>query len=117
MQTQLWAIILTLISCVIGAFGPIYFKKASKDFSLNIIKIIKNKNLITGAFCYGMGSILFIPALKGGDLSVLYPLLAISYALVCLYSIKMLKEKMNLIKWLGIILIIVGVAFIGIGTL
>lgn len=117
METQLWAIMLTLLACVIGAFGPIYFKKASKSFSLNFKKSIKNKNLIIGAVCYAMGSILFIPALKGGDLSVLYPLLAISYALVCVYSIRLLKEKMNLLKWLGIFLIIIGVAFIGIGTI
>jgi uncharacterized membrane protein len=116
MTTALWAIGLVLLGDIVGAFGPIFLKKASDSFSFNILKLIKNKELIIGLCCYGFGTILFIPALKGGELSVLYPLVAISYAIVCLYSVKMLKEKMNKFKWLGIVLIMIGVAFIGIGS-
>jgi uncharacterized membrane protein len=116
MTTALWAIGLVLVADVVGAFGPIFLKRASDSFSFNIIKLIKNYNLIIGLICYGLGTILFIPALKGGDLSVLYPLVAVSYALVCLYSVKMLKEKMNALKWIGITLIMIGVMFIGLGS-
>jgi len=116
MTTELWAVGLVLIGSIIGAFGPIFVKKASDSFSLNIKKIIQNKNLILGLSCYAFGTIVFIPALKGGDLSILYPLVSIGYVLTCLYSIKLLKEKMNKLKWLGIILIMIGVAFIGIGA-
>jgi uncharacterized membrane protein len=115
--TELWAVGLVLIGCVVGAFGPIFLKRASDSISLNILKLIKNWNLIIGVACYGFGTIVFIPALKGGDLSVLYPLVAVSYVLVCLYSIKMLKEKMNTLKWIGIALIMVGVMFIGLGSI
>jgi uncharacterized membrane protein len=116
MTTALWAIGLVLVADIIGAFGPIFLKRASDSFSFNLTKLIKNYNLIIGLICYGFGTILFIPALKGGDLSVLYPLVAVSYALVCLYSVKMLKEKMNALKWIGISLIMVGVMFIGLGS-
>jgi uncharacterized membrane protein len=116
MTTALWAIGLVLVADIIGAFGPIFLKRASDSFSFNLIKLIKNYNLIIGLICYGFGTILFIPALKGGDLSVLYPLVAVSYALVCLYSVKMLKEKMNALKWIGITLIMIGVMFIGLGS-
>ena len=117
MKTQLWAIGLVLIGCVVGAFGPIFLKKAADSFSLNIKKILKNKNLMIGIACYAFGTITFIPALKGGDLSVLYPLVSVSYVIVCLYSIKLLKEKMNGLKWIGILLIMLGIAFIGIGSI
>lgn len=115
-QTQLWAIALVIIGGVIGAFGPIYLKKGSamitlKDFST----IYKNKFLIMGIAAYGIGTILFIPSLKGGELSVLYPLVGLVYVWVCLYSKLMLKEKMTLLKWLGIIIILMGVSFIGLG--
>jgi uncharacterized membrane protein len=60
--------------------------------------------------------LLFIPALKGGDLSVLYPFVALAYIWVSLLSVKFLGEKMNKFKWLGIALIIIGVSFIGIGS-
>ena len=116
MTTELWAVGLVLIGSVVGAFGPIYLKKAVNHFSFNPIKLIKNKDLMIGFGCYAFGTIMFIPALKGGDLSMLYPLVSIGYVLVCLYSIKLLKEKMNRLKWIGIALIILGVSFIGIGS-
>ena len=116
MKTELWAVGLVLIGSIVGAFGPIFIKRASDSFTLNIKKIIQNKNLILGLSCYAFGTIAFIPALKGGDLSILYPLVSIGYVLTCLYSVKLLKEKMNKLKWLGILLIMVGVAFIGVGA-
>ena len=80
------------------------------------MKLIKNTNLIKGGLLYVFGTITFIPALKGGELSVLFPLVSLGYVLVSLYSIKLLKEKMNSLKWAGIMLIIVGVSLIGIGS-
>ena len=116
MATQLWAIGLVLLASLVGALGPILFKKASKHFSFNIKKIITNKHLIGGVFFYGIATLLFIPALRGGELSILYPLVATSYVWVSLLSVKLLKERMNRFKWFGIVLIIVGVTFIGIGS-
>ena len=112
-----WALTLVAIGCLIGSFGPILLKKASADFSFNILKWFTNWNLILGMSCYALSTILFIPALKGGDLSVLYPLYSLGYVLVCFYSIKILKEKMNFMKWLGVFLIIIGVSLIGVGSL
>ena len=115
MQTQLWAVGLVLSACFIGSFGPIMLKKASgKSFKPK--DILKNYYLIGGLIFYALGTILFIPALKGGELSVLYPLVAITYIWVSLWSIKFLKEKMNKQKWLGVLLVIIGVIFIGLGA-
>jgi uncharacterized membrane protein len=116
METQLWAIGLVLVACIVGAFGPIFLKKASGKISLKLKSIIYNKYLIIGIIFYGLSTILFIPALKGGELSVLYPFVATVYIWVSLLSVKMLNEKMNKFKWLGILLIIIGVIFIGIGS-
>ena len=116
MVTQLWSIVTVVGACLIGSFGPIFLKKSSNDFNLNPIKQIKNKNLLIGLFFYGIGSVLFIPALKGGELSILYPLVATSYIWVSFWSVKFLGEKMNKFKWLGIILILFGALFIGLGS-
>jgi multidrug transporter EmrE-like cation transporter len=117
METEIWSIVLVIISGLIGGLGPIYLKKATgiinfKKFST----IYKNKFLIIGIFIYGISTIIFIPALKGGELSVLYPLIGLVYIWVSIYSIYMLKEKMNLLKWAGIITIIIGVSLIGLGV-
>jgi len=115
MQTQLWSITLVLMACFVGSFGPIMLKKAHTK-SFKIKDIIKNYYLISGFVFYALGTILFIPSLKGGELSVLYPLVATTYIWVSLWSIKLLKEKMNRQKWTGILLVIIGVIFIGLGA-
>jgi len=116
LATELWAIGLVLSASFLGSLGPIMLKKASGKISLNIIDLVKNGYLISGFLFYGLGTILFIPALKGGELSVLYPLVATTYIWVSLWSMLFLKEKMNKQKWLGVLLVIVGVVFIGLGA-
>lgn len=116
MTTQLWAIGLVILATLIGAFGPILLKKASAKKLSKIKSLATNYHLFGGAALYAIGTILFIPALKGGELSVLYPFIALVYIWVSLLSVKFLGEKMNKLKWFGIALIIIGVTFIGLGS-
>lgn len=116
MATELWAVGLVILGTLVGSFGPILLKKGSQKFNRNIFQQFTNYNMISGLALYGISTIIFIPALRGGELSVLYPLVAMAYVWVCLLSIKFLHEKMNALKWLGILLIIIGAAFIGIGS-
>ena len=116
MPTQLWAVILTLLAAFIGSIGPILLKKAAPSFRLSIKALLTNYYLLAGVFFYGIGTVLFIPALRGGDLSILYPLLSTTYIWVCWLSTKLLHEKMNRLRWGGIALIIIGVSFLGVGA-
>lgn len=113
MKTQLWSIILVILASLVGAFGPILLKKASAKSLSKISSLMTNYHLFGGVALYGIGTILFIPALKGGELSVLYPFVALSYVWVSFLSVKFLQEEMNKFKWLGIALIIIGVSLIG----
>ena len=116
MTTQIWAIGLVTLATLVGAFGPILLKKASAKKLSSIKSLMVNYHLFGGVALYGIGTILFIPALKGGELSVLYPFVALAYIWVSLLSVKFLGEKMNKYKWIGIFLIILGVSFIGLGS-
>jgi len=116
MATELWAIGLVILATLVGAFGPILLKKASAKKLSKISSLITNYHLFGGVSLYAIGTILFIPALRGGDLSILYPFVALTYIWVSLLSVKFLGEKMNSMKWFGITLIIIGVSFIGIGS-
>ena len=116
MKTQLWAVMLVVIGTLIAAFGPILLKKASAKRLSKISSLATNYHLFGGVALYAIGTILFITALKGGDLSVLYPLVAITYIWTSVLSIKFLGEKMNKLKWIGVALIMTGVAFIGVGS-
>lgn len=116
MATQLWAIGMVILATLIGAFGPILLKKASAKRLSKISSLATNYHLFGGVALYAIGTLLFIPALKGGDLSVLYPFVSVVYIWVSLLSVKFLGEKMNKLKWIGIALIIIGVSFIGVGS-
>jgi uncharacterized membrane protein len=116
LTTEPWAIGLVILATLVGAFGPILLKKASAKKLSKLSSLVKNYHLMGGVGLYAIGTILFIPALKGGDLSILYPFVALTYVWVSLLSVKFLGENMNLTKWVGIGLIILGVSLIGLGN-
>ena len=78
MTTPLWTIVVVLVACVIAAFGALFLKMGSAKILFNIKTIIYNKKLLFGIVAYGIATIMFIPALKYGELSVLYPFAATS---------------------------------------
>ena len=116
MATALWAIGLTLISSFLDSFGALFIKKGSHKFQLKIQELIKAHHLMFGVFLYGLSMVIFIFALRGGELSVLYPIASVTYILIGLWSIKYLNEKMNRFKWVAIILIMLGVSLIGLSS-
>jgi len=116
MKTQLWAVLLVFIGTIIGSFGSLFFKLGADKLNFSIKEQLKNYKLMLGFLFYGISSVFYITALKGGELSVIYPLVSLAYIWVILISIKILKENMNLLKWLGIAAIALGVAFIGLGA-
>ncbi|MEM4336807.1 MAG: EamA family transporter [Candidatus Woesearchaeota archaeon] len=68
---------------------------------------------VSGLFLYGIGALFMIVSFKLGELSVLHPLFSLSYVWVAIASPLIFpSEAMSLYKWLGIVLITVGVIFI-----
>jgi len=98
--------------------AQILYKIGSARLSLDIYSIITNVPIIAGLFLYFIGALLLVWALKKGDLSILYPFLALSYVWVPLFSMLLLPvpERMNLLKWSGVVVIMAGVSLIGIGS-
>ncbi len=103
-----------IVACIIGAYAALLLKKASANISFSF-KFLFSKELVTSVGLYGFSTLMFIPALKFGELSVLYPLVATTYIWTSLFAIKFLGEKMNFLKWLGVLVILIGVSFIGVG--
>jgi uncharacterized membrane protein len=114
-MTSIFSILLVLVGCVAGAYGGIMLKKGASRFRLSIKGTLKNKNLVIGILIYGLGTITYIIALRGAELSIIYPLVSTTYIWIAVFSQKILGEKMNAIKWAGIMLILAGVSLIGLG--
>ncbi len=107
---------LVTLATLIGSVGALFFKYVSEHVHRNFLTLFKEPSLYIGLFFYGISVPIFVFALKFGDLSTLYPVAGLSYVWISLLSIKFLKEKMNDLKWFGIILILLGVVLIGLGA-
>ena len=80
------------------------------------MSIITNVNLLAGILLYAVGGTILILSFRGGEVSVLYPIIATSYIWVSFLSIYFLNEEMSIFKWAGIFTIIIGIILIGYGS-
>lgn len=115
------ALILIIISVILGAFGQIALKMGADVFkgvsiaellTKKLFSILTEKNVVVGVLLYGLASVLWIIALSKKELSYAYPLIGGGYILVALFSIFFLGEKITWMRWFGIILIVLGVIFV-----
>ena len=111
-KTKLWAILLVLLTTLLTSSAQILYKFGANKLVYSFTGIITNYQLLLGLFIYMVGAVIMIIALKGGDLSVLYPIIATSYIWVSLLSMFFFSEKITLFKWIGIFTIIIGIIFI-----
>jgi drug/metabolite transporter (DMT)-like permease len=75
--------------------------------------LLSNYYLLLG-YCFHSGNaLLLILALRDGELSMLYPIIALTYVWVNLLSMYFFHEHMNVWKAGGILLVISGVALLG----
>ena len=111
-MNEIISIGLAVLSSLCAALGQIGLKFGSMKLDRSIANLLKNYALLAGLFAYGASSVIFVIALRGHELTVLYPLAALNYVWVSFLSMKYLKEKMNVYKWTGIALIIIGVIFV-----
>ena len=115
-MTEPWAVGLTICAGLLGASGAVLLKKGADRLKLSVPDLVRNWQMILGVGCYAASVFFFVPALKGGEVSVLFPLVSLTYIWVALLSVKFLGEKMTRQKWIGIALVILGVALIGLGS-
>jgi drug/metabolite transporter (DMT)-like permease len=108
--------ILLVFSCtVLGAAAQILMKVGMTHFVPNVSAIVTNVPLIAGYGLYGINTLMLVLALREGELSMLYPIIALTYVWVTLLSYLLLHEPPNLYKDLGIVTIVIGVAVLGRG--
>ncbi len=115
-KTALWAIFLIAFTTLLTSAGQIFFKFGANRLEFNIFSILTNYFLFIGLFIYVIAAVLVVISLKYGELSILYPIISLSYVWVSFLSIYFFYETMGTVKWFGIIAILFGVSFIGVGS-
>jgi multidrug transporter EmrE-like cation transporter len=108
------AVGLVILCSFITAAAQILLKLSTKNID-SFYQIITNIPLILGLILYFTASMLLILALKHGDVSLLYPFVALSFIWTTVLAMIIFNETVSYINMTGILLIIVGVSFIGAG--
>jgi uncharacterized membrane protein len=113
MKNSISAILIMVLCTAFTSAGQVLWKLSMDNMSeITFLSIITNYYLIAGFVSYGLGAVLLIFALRKGELSVLYPIVATSYIWVSLLSMRFLGESISLFKWIGICIIMVGVVIV-----
>ena len=83
------------------------------QISTIVFAAVTSVPLIGGLALYGIGAVMMVLALQHGELSVLYPVISLSYVWVAILSVLIFHEHMNAFRVAGIAVIIGGVAILG----
>jgi multidrug transporter EmrE-like cation transporter len=107
---------LLVFSCtILGAAAQLLMKIGMSHFAPNVAATLTNVPLIAGYALYGINTLMLVLALREGELSMLYPIIALTYVWVTLLSYLLLKEPANFYKDVGILTIVIGVTVLGRG--
>lgn len=111
-DTRLWAMAVIVIVTFVITVAQLLYKHG-----MNMFPEIQGIIIVIGGISlYAVGSILMILAFRGGELSILYPLLAFSYIWVSIASPIFFPDVMNPVKWAGIVFIMLGISAVGVGS-
>ena len=116
------AIMLAII-VLSGALGDVFIAKGLKQVGeiatlrpreLVLVgkKIIGNVSLLIGMLCMVAGFFAFLAVLSWADLSFIIPATSLSFVIATLGAKWILKESIDRLRWLGIWLVGLGMAFI-----
>jgi drug/metabolite transporter (DMT)-like permease len=115
-KTPTSAMLLVLIASVIGSFGAVFLKSGSQKIRHGLRYLILNLHLALGVALFLASSVFYLLGLKQGEVSVLYPMVSMANVWTLIWSRLFFKEPITRAKTLGLLLIMVGVCFIGLGA-
>ena len=104
---------------LLGAAAQILIKSGLKflpqhvGFVELILAGLTNWQLMLGLSLYGGSTVLLVLALRYGELSMLYPVIALTYVWVAMLSLFFFNESGNIFKAAGLVLIVGGVCVLG----
>jgi drug/metabolite transporter (DMT)-like permease len=100
---------------LLSAAAQILMKIGMNHFRLDLLAVLTNLPLIAGYALYGLFTVLMVAALREGELSLLYPIISLSYVWVTVLSYFIFHDTLNPLKLVGIAGIMAGVAMLGRG--
>jgi multidrug transporter EmrE-like cation transporter len=116
MKTPLSSILLVVFASFIGSFGAVLLKAGSGKLERNLLSLILNWRLALGIGAFLISSYFFVLGVKNGELTILYPMASLGYVWTMLWSRIFFQEPLTRNKFMGLGLILTGLAFLGMGN-
>ena len=115
-RTRLRPVLLVFTCTILGAAAQILMKSGANHLATpGLIAMATNIPLMAGYTLYGLSTVLLVLALKDGELSLLYPVIALTYVWVTMLSFAIFHDQANPFKLAGITIIVAGVVVLGRG--
>lgn len=108
------SLVLVFLCTLFGVAAQFLIKSGSSSLtSASVVEMITNTRIFAGYGLYGISTILLTLALRDGELSLLYPVISLTYVWVTILSFVVFKEHATVSKIAGIAIICGGVALLG----
>ncbi len=114
-STPLSSILLVFFGSIIGSLGMVFLKKASAPLHKGILHIL-NWNAALGVSLFLLSSVFYLKGISHGQLSVLYPMVSLSYVWALIWAKLFFDETFTRQKFFGLGLVLAGVACVGLGS-
>lgn len=116
MTTPFSSMVWVFIGSFIGSFGAAFLKGGAERLERNLKSVYTNWRLAAGVFAYLTSAVFFVLGLRKGELSVLYPMVSLGYIWTLAWSRIFFGEPLTRTKFVGLGLILTGIALLGIGN-
>ena len=106
---------LVFMASVVGSFGAVFLKLGAARITRSVLSFV-NSRVVLGIALYLGSSVFYALGIRGGQLSVLYPMVSLGYIWTILWSKLFFHEPFTRQKVFGLALILLGVIFVGVGS-
>lgn len=108
------AIGMMFLCTLLGAAGQVLIKTGAGTLQgTNPFSMLLNLPIFAGYALYGLMTVLFVFALRDEELSILYPIIALTYVWVAGLAVYFFNEQLNVFKLIGVAAIVAGVGVLG----
>jgi drug/metabolite transporter (DMT)-like permease len=107
--------LLVFMASVVGSFGAVFLKLGAARLDGTILSFV-NSRLALGVSLFLGSSVFYALGIRGGQLSVLYPMVSLGYIWTLLWSRLFFNEPFTRTKCGGLALILLGVFLVGLGS-
>jgi multidrug transporter EmrE-like cation transporter len=103
-----------LLKMAVRGMGPIAL--SPETLLRSAWSLAQNPYILAGLVCYAVSLVVWILALSRVEVSLAYPMLSLGYIVTAIGAWMFFSERLSLLQWLGIVVIIVGVALLARGS-